>query len=209
MDRAPLTLITNAVEEDAKSSGDAIDGRILDAALDTAAAFGLQNLTMDAVARRAEVGRMTVYRRFGDKQGLVAALGARESRRCLAAMDAAAPPDAPIAEQAAAGFATALRLTREHPLLSRLARLEPEVILSALTDHGGALFAILRAGLAERLREAQRAGVLGEVEVEETAELMVRLAVSFVLIPESVLPLDDEEKVRGVAWQLLTPILEP
>lgn len=209
MDRAPLTLITDAVTADAEPAGDAIESRILDAALDTAAAFGLQNLTMDAVARRAEVGRMTVYRRFGDKEGLIAALGVREFRRCLAAMDAAAPADAPIAEQAAAGFATALRLAREHPLLSRLARLEPEAVLSALTEHGGALFAIARAGLAERLRQAQRAGVLGEVEVEETAELMVRLAVSFVLIPDSILPLDDEEKVRGVAWQLLTPILEP
>lgn len=208
MERAPLRLLTNEdVPEEAPA--DEIGARILDAALDTAAAFGLQNLTMDAVARRAEVGRMTVYRRFGDKQGLVAALGERETRRCLAAMDAAAAPDAPIAEQAAAGFATALRLAREHPLLSRLARLEPEAVLSKLTDYDGAMFAFLREGLAERLRQAQRAEVLGEIEIEETAELMVRLAVSFVLIPDSILPLDDEEQVRGVAHQLLTPILEP
>jgi AcrR family transcriptional regulator len=208
MERAPLRLLTNEGDPEA-SAADETSARILDAALDTAAAFGLQNLTMDAVAGRAEVGRMTVYRRFGDKQGLIAALGERETRRCLAAMDAAAPPDAPIAEQAAAGFATALRLAREHPLLSRLARLEPEAVLSKLTDHDGAMFAVLRGNLAERLRQAQRAEVLGEIEIEETAELMVRLAVSFVLLPESVLPLDDEEKVRGVAWQLLTPILEP
>lgn len=208
MERAPLRLLTNE-DVPEETPADETSARILDAALDTAAAFGLQNLTMDAVARRAEVGRMTVYRRFGDKQGLVVALGERESRRCLAAMDAAAPPDAPIAEQAAAGFATALRLAREHPLLSRLARLEPEAVLSKLTDYNGAMFAVLRGGLAERLRQAQRAEVLGEIEIEETAELMVRLAVSFVLIPDSILPLDDEEQVRGVAHQLLTPILEP
>jgi len=208
MERATLRLLTNEADPEA-TPADAISARILDAALDTAAAFGLQNLTMDAVAARAEVGRMTVYRRFGDKRGLIAALGERETRRCLAAMDAAAAPDAPIAEQAAAGFATALRLAREHPLLSRLARLEPEAVLSKLTDHDGAMFAVLRGNLAERLRQAQQAEVLGEIEIEETAELMVRLAVSFVLLPESVLPLDDEEKVRGVAWQLLTPILEP
>jgi AcrR family transcriptional regulator len=208
MERAPLRLLTGEGDPEA-TPADEVSARILDAALDTAAAFGLQNLTMDAVARRAEVGRMTVYRRFGDKQGLIAALGERETRRCLAAMDAAAPPDAPIAEQAAAGFATALRLAREHPLLSRLARLEPEAVLGKLTDHGGAMFAVLRGSLAERLRQAQRAEVLGQIEIEETAELMVRLAVSFVLIPESALPLDDEEQVRGVAWQLLTPILEP
>jgi AcrR family transcriptional regulator len=202
-----LTLLTNAVGTDAELPDDAISNRVLDAALDLAAASGVQHLTMDAVARRAHVGRMTVYRRFGDKQALVAALGAREGQRCLAEIDAAARFDAPIAEQVAAGFATSLRLAREHPLLSRLTRLEPEAVLGALTEDGGALFAVARDYLAERLRESQRAGVLGPVEVEEAAELLVRLAVSFVLIPESVLPLEDEERVRALAQRMLVPIL--
>ena len=51
--------------------------RILDAALALAAASGLRHLTMDDIAARAKVGRMTVYRRFGDKQRLLEALGAR------------------------------------------------------------------------------------------------------------------------------------
>jgi AcrR family transcriptional regulator len=204
----PLTLLTHAVGADAEPPGDATSTRILDAALDLAAASGVQHLTMDAVARRARVGRMTVYRRFGDKQALVAALGVREGRRCLAELDAAARPDAPIAEQVAAGFATSLRLAREHPLLSRLARLEPGTVLDALTEDGGALFGVARAYLAGRLRESQQAGVLGEIEVEEAAELLVRLAVSFVLIPESALPLDDEDRVRALAQRLLAPILE-
>jgi len=203
----PATLLKHAVEPGAEPPGDAISARILDAALELAAASGLQHLTMDAVARRARVGRMTVYRRFGDKQALLAALGAREGRRCLAELDAAAPADAPIAEQVAAGFATSLRLAREHPLLSRLARLEPESVLGALTEDGGALFGLARAYLAGRLRESQRAGVLGEIEVEEAAELLVRLAISFALIPESALPLEDEERVRALARGMLAPIL--
>ena len=44
--------------------------------------------------------------------------------------------------------------------------------------------------------------------VEEAAELLVRLAVSFVLIPESALPLDDKDRVRALAQQMLAPILE-
>jgi len=204
----PLTLLTHAVGSDAAAPDDETSSRILDAALELAAASGVQHLTMDAVARRAHVGRMTVYRRFDDKQALVAALGAREGSRCLAVLDAAAKPDAPIAEQVAAGFLASLRLAREHPLLSRLARLEPESLLGALTEDGGALFALARNYLAERLREAQRAGVLGAVEVEEAAELLVRLAISFVLIPESALPLEDEQRVEQLAHQLLAPILE-
>ncbi len=203
-----LTLLTHAVGPDAEPPDDATSNRILDAALDLTVASGVQHLTMDAVARRAHVGRMTVYRRFGDKQALVATLGAREGRRCLAELDAAALPDAPIAEQVAAGFVTSLRLAREHPLLSRLARLEPETVLGALTEDGGALFAVARTYLEKRLRESQRAGVLGPIEVGEAAELLVRLAVSFVLIPESALPLEDEERIRELARALLAPILE-
>lgn len=203
----PLTLLTHAVGAEAEPPSDATSNRILDAALELAAASGVQHLTMDAVARRAHVGRMTVYRRFGDKQALVVALGAREGQRCLAELDAATRSDAPIAEQVAAGFLTSLRLAREHPLLSRLARVEPETVLGALTEDGGALFAVARDYLARRLREAQRAGVLGPIEVDEAAELLVRLAVSFVLIPESALPLDDEERLRSLARQLLAPIL--
>jgi len=204
----PLTLLTHAVGSDAEPPDDATSNRILDATLELAAASGVEHLTMDAVARRAHVGRMTVYRRFGDKQALVAALGVREGRRCLAELDAAASIDAPIAEQVAAGFVTSLRLAREHPLLSRLARLEPETVLGALTEDGGALFVVARGYLGQRLRESQRAGVLGPIEVDEAAELLVRLAVSFVLIPESVLPLEDEDRVRRLAHQLLAPILE-
>ncbi len=202
---APLMLLGG---DDPEPPDDAISTRILDAALDLTAASGVQHLTMNAVARRARVGRMTVYRRFGGKQALVTALAVREGRRCIAELDAAAPPEAPVTEQVAAGLATSLRLTREHPLLSRLIQLEPEMVLAALTKDGGALFAIARTYAAERLRESQRAGQLGDIEVNEAAELLVRLGVSFALIPESILPLEDEERVRGLARRLLAPILE-
>lgn len=203
----PLTLLAGMADAGADLPIDAVGNRVLDAALELAAASGVRNLTIDAVAARAHVGRMTIYRRFGDKRGLVAALGAREGRRCLAELDAASPADAPIAEQVAAGFATSLRLAREHPLLSRLGRLEPEAVLAALTEEGGALFALARDYLATRLRESQQLGVLGPIEVEATAELLVRLMVSFVLLPESALPLDDGERVRELARRLLVPIL--
>jgi AcrR family transcriptional regulator len=160
---------------------------------------------MDDVARRAGVGRMTVYRRFGDKAGLVAALAVRESRRCLAQMDAATAPDAPIEEQVAEALVTGLRIAREHPLLNRLARLEPESVLAAFNDP--AIFVAARTFVASRILEAERAGAIGHVDVEEAAELLLRLGLSFVLIQESALPLDDEERLREVARGLVAPVL--
>lgn len=182
--------------------------RILDAALELAAANGVQSLTMGAVAERAGVGRMTVYRRFGGKVAMLTALAAREVRRCIAELDAAAAPETPMIEQVALGFVISIRLTRQHPLLRRLVQFEPEMVLASLTKEGGSLFAVARTYSAERLAEAQRAGVLSEeANVEEAAELLVRLAVSFALIPDSLLPLDDEQRLKEIAERMLVPML--
>lgn len=183
---------------------DATSTRILDATLELAAVSGLRHLTMDDVARRARVGRMTVYRRFNDRQGLVDALTARETRRCIAALDAAADADEPIADQIAAGFVTSIRLATEHPLLARLARAEPDSVLDTLN---AGVFSAAVEFLADRLRQAQAAKVLGDVDVDASAELLVRIAFSFVLVPGSKLPLGDPERLAALARDQIAPML--
>jgi len=111
---------------------DAVSRRILDAALELAAASGLRYLTMDDVATRAGVGRMTVYRRFGNRAALVDALAVRECRRCLDTIAASLEPEAPVDERLAKLFTATLEVIREHPLLERLARVEPEALLREL-----------------------------------------------------------------------------
>lgn len=186
---------------------DRMSERILDAARDLVAASGLRNLTMDDVAARAGVGRMTVYRRFGDRDRLIDSLAIREVRNCLAELDAAVDTSAPVSEQIADGFAASLRLIREHPLLDRFARHEPETALEALNADGGAIFALSRAFTAGLIREAQQRGEVGGLDPDQAAELLVRLGVSFVLVPTSALPLDDEPQAREVARRLIAPIL--
>ncbi len=148
---------------------------------------------MDEVADRAGVGRMTVYRRFGSRDHLEEALAVREARRCLAEIDSTVDPGAPVPDQIAQGLLTTLRLIREHPLLERMSRLEPATALVALRDEKTAVFAMSRAFLAARIREGQRAGTVDRsVDPEQAGELLVRLGFSFLLIPESALPLDDD-----------------
>lgn len=183
-----MSLLERGLVADVPADSD----HILDAALSLAAASGLKHLTMDDVARRAGVGRMTVYRRFGTRDALVDALAGREARRCLSALDAASPVDAPLAEQVASGFTTAVRLSREHPLLARLARVEPDTVLRTFTD--GPLFGMCVDFLEHRLR---RAGA-----DPAPAELLVRVAVSFVLLPDSRLDVE-------VAGRSLTALVAP
>ena len=163
---------------------------------------------MDRVAERAGVGRMTVYRRFGTRDELVEALSIREARRCLAELDADVDPSAPAADQIAEGLLASLRLVREHPLLRRLADVEPGAALAALRGDGAAVFELGRAFVAERVRASQRAGLIdSSQDPDHFAELLVRLGFSFLLLPQSSLPLDDPDRMRELLAGLLAPAL--
>lgn len=197
-------LVARALAPGAAPPEDQASTRILDAALTLAAASGLRHLTMEDVAREAGVGRATVYRRFGDRDRLVEALGVREARRCLAELASAADPAAPVLEQFADGFVTSVRLLHEHPLLRRLVLVERQVLLRALDD---GLFALARDFLAGRIRLAQQAGAVRDVDADQAAEVLSRITLSFALLPETVLPLDDPERARHVARELLAPVL--
>jgi AcrR family transcriptional regulator len=186
---------------------DATADRILDAALGLAAASGLRHLTMDDVARRAGVGRMTVYRRFAAKSELVDALTVRETRRCLARLAAAIDPAEPVGERLAALFTATLGVIGEHPMLGRLARFEPEALLAELTRDDSAAFRLVREFLVGLIREGQASGDLAPGDPAVLAELALRLGTSFVLIPDSVLPLHDQAATREAVLASIAPAL--
>ncbi|MGH2950741.1 MAG: TetR/AcrR family transcriptional regulator, partial [Solirubrobacterales bacterium] len=156
---------------------------------------------------RAGVGRMTVYRRFGAKAELVQALAVRETRRALATIAAALAPEMSAEDRLAAGFVAALRIAREHPLLSRLARFEPAALLEVLNSAQDATLELVRGFLAEEVRRGQRLGALREGDPEAAAELLFRIGLSFVLMPRSVIAIDDDDTARELARTLIAPIV--
>jgi len=186
---------------------DALAQRILDAALELAAASGLKNLTMDDVAKRARVGRMTVYRRFGSKATLLDALAVREARRCLNQIADALDPEAPIDQRFADLFVATLRVIREHPLLQRLARVEPDALILELTRDDSAVFRLVLHFLTGWITTAQGRGELPGADPAPLAELALRLGASFVLIPHSVIPLGDDEATKRTIRALVAPLL--
>jgi TetR/AcrR family transcriptional repressor of uid operon len=159
------------------------------------------------VARRARVGRMTVYRRFGSRAELVDALTVRECRRCLSQIGAALDPKAPAGERLAALFVATLRVIREHPLLERLGRVEPEALLRELGRDDSAAFRLVREFLRGLIVSGQQAGELTPGDPEILAELAIRLGASFVLIPETALELSDEAATRAIVRELLAPLI--
>ena len=161
-----------------------IDERILDAALQ---AVAQRASTMDDIAARAGVGRVTLFRRFGSKDALLRALYAREVERFLARVDAALAAFDDPADRIAEAFVACVREGSRHPLLATVPR---GVVLEALAE--GPLD-VGRRFVADRLEPGQ----------EAQADLLVRLALTYVLIPG---PLADEEQARAFAHAYLAPI---
>jgi AcrR family transcriptional regulator len=199
------TLLTRALEAGPAVEGDAVAEKILDAALIEGESKGIDRITMDAVAARAKVGRMTVYRRFGSKEELTAALARREATRGLAAIAAAVDLDDDIPTQVADGFVAALGIADSHPLLKRAARFEPEVLLASFNDPEDPLFAMLRAFVAAQISAA--AGEKLRADPEEAAEILVRIGLSYLLIPGGIVDVTDEASARRLAETLIAPIV--
>ncbi|MFC5745186.1 TetR/AcrR family transcriptional regulator [Actinomadura rugatobispora] len=181
--------------------------RILDAALELFATFGLRRTTMDDVARASGLGRATIYRRFPGKNDLVTGVLLREARRFFGELDRSVAAFTTLEERLVEGFVTTLRISREQRLVNRLMVLEPELLLPHATDRAGPLLAAARGYLSRRLRAAQRQGDAGRhFDPEVVAEILVRLTHSLLLTPAGHIPLDDEG-ARAFARRYLTPMI--
>lgn len=187
------------------AGGDSSADRIADAALRQFELFGLERTTMDDIARRANVSRVTVYRRYSGKDALIDAVVMRELQRFLADLDQAlAEVDAPE-DRIAEGFVFTLQAMRAHRLLQRLLESEPESIVPLLTVDGAPFIAAVSDHLTQR--GLQEVAGRDPEEFRVVAEIVVRLILSCLLTPQSVIDLDDPAEARAFARRYLRPLL--
>ncbi len=183
--------------------------RILAAAMQQVEDFGLRRFTVDDVARRVGVSRVTIYRHFPKKGRLVEAVLLHELHRFLRQTEAAIEPCETLEERLVEGFVFTLTFLREHRLLNRLLRTEPELLLPMFTLRAAPILTAARefiAGFARR--EAQRGALaLSEEEIAGLSELLARAILSFVLTPDSVIALQTPVQIRDFAERYLAPIL--
>ena len=185
---------------------DGVGESIVDAALAEFLAYGLRRTNVDAVARRAKVSRATLYRRFRDKDALVQAVLVRECRRFFGSIADAVTGVSTMEERLVEGFVVGVRYARADRLLNRLLASDPEALLPYLTTNGELVVAAARDFLVSRGGAAAPAGDRTPAGV---AELFVRLAISFTLMPESAIPLGTDEEVRAFARAYLAPLMRP
>jgi AcrR family transcriptional regulator len=177
--------------------------RILDATVQEAATTGLRRLAIEDVARRARTSRVTVYRHFGRREQLIEAMAVRETRRFIAAMREAVSSSDELEEQGAEVFVAGLRFMHEHPVARRAIESEPEAIVQYLEQDDGLLFRMSREFVASWLRGAG----IEHPDVDAAAETIARLFISFLLLPQSVVQLDDDDATRAYVRTCIAPIV--
>lgn len=158
---------------------DSIADRILDAAVEAASIHGIGRMSVADVAARAGLSRPTVYKRYPSKDALVAATVSREAMAVVEATRQAAAGIEDPREALTAAVATVLRLAREHPLLDRVVRTEPERLVPLLTTDDGPILGAVR-GVIETVF-AVRFPALDTVTCRRLADMLARLLISYAL----------------------------
>ena len=110
--------------------------QVLDAALEVTDELGIGGLSVEAVARRADIAKTVVYDAVGNREEILKALLARESDRALDDIAASlpAPPFGPPESLLADGIEKLLGAVRRHPWRWRLILLPSEGTPPAFRD---------------------------------------------------------------------------
>ncbi len=178
---------------------------ILDAAVVEFEPHGFRRVALDDVARRAKVSRTTIYRRFANKDELVAAVIERENVALFADIAYELKHAGAQSNLYVEAFTLAILKFRRHRVLDRMIRDEPGLVLELADQHYSA--AILR--MADALRVIFPEGFaerIGEQTVNELADTILRYAVMALLLP-SAQPLETAEDIRAFATQHFLPSL--
>ncbi|MCV7421232.1 TetR/AcrR family transcriptional regulator [Mycobacterium yunnanensis] len=178
---------------------------ILDAALVEFERHGFQRVALDDVARRAGVSRTTIYRRFANRDELVAAVIERENVVLFADIAAELSRAEKPANYYVEAFTQSILMFRRHRVLNQMMTEEPALVLELGRRHHGA--AIER--MADALRVIFPAGFadrIGAAAVDDLAETILRYAAMVLLLP-SAEPLDTPERLRAFAERHFVPSL--
>lgn len=184
---------------------DAATAAILDAALVEFDRHGIRRVALDDVARRARVSRTTIYRRFANRDDLIAAVMDRENARLFADIADELKTAPPQSNYYVEAFTSAMLRSRRHRVFHRMITDEPALTLELARRHyhaavgriEHALRVIFPPGFADRI---------GPAAVYDLAETIWRYAMMLLLLPSGE-PVETADDIRAFATKHFLPSL--
>ncbi|TDK92403.1 TetR/AcrR family transcriptional regulator [Mycolicibacterium mucogenicum] len=192
---------------------DEITTRILRAAIEQAELLGMRRSTMEDVAKRSGVGRATLYRRFPTKAALNDAIVLSEVRRFLEGSAQARAQGTTFEDRMVYDTVFTVTFIRQHALLKKLLRTEPEAILPSLTVDAGAIIDFATdytvALFRRELYGPKAITAAQERHLRTAAELQTRLTLSFIVTPHTGINLASLDDTRAYVRRYLMPMVTP
>lgn len=180
--------------------------RILDAALELFEDVGIRKSTIEDIARRAGIDRVTVYRRVGSKNDVAQAVIAREAQRLFERVSAGIAAEDSLEERVVAAFTGLTLGLRDHALFNRLVRLEPNETLPKVTTQASDMLA---TGIHWSVAVLARPDASAAERADLTAriEIIARFVHSTLLTRQAVLELGGEAQLADFARRYIVPIV--
>ncbi|WP_066167260.1 TetR/AcrR family transcriptional regulator [Gordonia hydrophobica] len=209
--RPEATLFERAIARATQGAGEPVDAtreKLIEAAYQQFCEAGVTRSSMEEVARRAGTARITIYRKFDTKDALVDAVMLREFQEYFGAYLQVMATAVTAADRAVMAFVTSLRTIGGNPLIRKLLETEPEMVAGVVGGGDGRTFEAVRDFVAHQILREQGAGnIPARVRTIPAADLVVRIAGSFLTFPSDLVDYDDEEALVSFAREFLLPIL--
>lgn len=209
--RVEATLFERAMQQAVQTDTvetDRTRTRLLDAAYEQFCETGIGRTSMEEVARRAGTARITIYRKFATKDALVDAVMVREFQNYFTEfLDVMAQAPTP-ADRVVQAFVTSLRTIGGNPLIRKLLETEPAMVPGFVGGGDGRTLTVVRDFVAHQILREQTAGNIPKrVRTIPAADLVVRIAGSFLTIPSDLMDYDDIGELSDFAREFLLPVL--
>ncbi|MEX2659888.1 MAG: TetR/AcrR family transcriptional regulator [Acidimicrobiales bacterium] len=197
-----MATITMSDGAPAPAGPDAVERRVLDAALCCLARWGVAKTTLDDIAREARVSRATVYRAFpGGKDTVLDAIVVDELSRFAGDLGERLLGTDDLEDLLVTGITFASQTLTGHEALQYLLAHEPEQVLPHISF--GRFDGVLAA--ASGLVAPHLARFVGEELALRTGEWVTRLVFSYTMAPSPTYDFTDADDVRRFVRSYLLP----
>lgn len=188
-----------------RNSESSVEDRVLEAAAACVLAVGVKRVTLTEIARRARMSRPTIYRRWSDTNGVLAALMTSRIAGVLDAIPDAGVDRAALVERV---VAVAEHLRNDEVVMSVLHD-APEFAMVYIADRLGTSQMILVDALADAIKSAQDDGSVRDGDPQQIGAMCLLITQSTIQSAQMVEKFLDRDALNAELARALNGYLAP